>query len=322
MPLRFAVLFLALMLLYPQAALSAARSAFALWQQTVAPSLLPFFALIPALTSPEATACFGHLLRLPCRLLGIPEAAAGAVGIALAAGSPAGARALACIAAAESLPSGGALRAALMCGGVSPGFIVSGVGAGMLGDPSLGTLLLAAQILSLLSTSLLLRILLPQNMRLPPAADAAAASVPPIRFALSGVASILVWMVIFSVGTSIAGEICPAAAPIFALSAEFSTACAWAAQQNLPLWAFGMVIGFGGVCVFCQNMAVLKTVGIPPGMFFAGKCIHAVLCGAFTLLLGCVRMPALSFAPQWVLPFLCIACVLPLRRKIANPALK
>lgn len=326
MPLRCAVIFLSLCLIYPQDSLSAAREAFALWQQTVAPSLLPFFALIPALTGPEAAAVFARLLRIPCRLLGIPADFAAAVGVALCAGSPAGTRALMRIAARAPHSAGGLFRAAMLCAGVSPGFLISGVGAGMLHEPSAGAVLLLSQLLALLCTCPLLHIAALPDIPLqpPPAGDAAE---PPILFAAQGVLSILVWMTLFAVGTRLLSLLLPAAAPVLPFFAEFSAGCARAAALPLPpdtrLPLLAAVIGFGGICAACQNLSVLRPLHLPAGMYIAGKCIHAALCAAFARLLGKLPLPAPDFSPQHVLPVLCAACLLPLllRRSAAKAPL-
>lgn len=319
MPLRFAVAFLGLMLIYPQDSLAAARDAFALWQQTVAPSLLPFFALIPALTCPEATACFARLLKYPCRPLAIPEDFAGAVGVAFAAGSPAGARALMRVAARKRYPAETLFRAALLCAGVSPGFLISGVGAGMLDSPAHGMILLIAQLLALCLSARLL-----QLARLPdtllaidiPAADTGPA---PILYATQGTLSILVWMVLFAVGTRLSQQLLPQMAAYIPFFAEFSHGCAHSVSLGLPyaqlLPLLGAVIGFGGLCAGFQNLAVLKPLNIPAPMYFCAKLIHAALTALLTRLLLNICLPALSFSPQFILPVLAGICLLPLLQR-------
>lgn len=322
MPLRYAIICLSLLLIYPQDSLAAARDAFALWQQTVAPSLLPFFALIPALTCPEATACFARLLRLPCRLLGIPQDFAGAVGVAVAAGSPAGVKALVRIAARASYPADGLFRAAMLCAGVSPGFLISGVGAGMLDNPSAGMVLLIAQLLALITSSCLLRLAALPSQSISLSADAQAADAPPVLYAANGVLAILVWMVIFAAGTRILQRLLPAAAPLIPFAAEFSAGCAHAASLKAPLWASAAVIGFGGVCAGCQNLSALKPVGIPARLYFTVKIMHAALCALYAFAMENVPLPAISFAPQHILPTLIVACLLPIFHKIVTPAAK
>ena len=321
MPLLLAVICLALLLIYPQDRLAAARDACLLWQQTVAPSLIPFFALIPALTCPEAAACFSRIMRLPCRMLGVQEAFAGAVGIAFAAGSPAGTKALMRIAAGSTQPSGALFRSVMLCAGGSPGFLVSGVGAGMLGAPSAGMILLLSQLLALIAAAGLLRLAVPDDapVVIPHSAGAEAS---PVLFAVNGVLAILIWMVTFAVGARLIAILLPAAAPFLPFAAEFSAGCAHAVKMRLPLWGVAAVVGFGGVCAGCQNLSVVRSAGISPAMYFAGKAIHASLCALFARLLCDVRLPQISFAPQHVLLWLLAACLLPRFHKIVTPAPK
>lgn len=324
MPLRFAAVFLALMLIYPQDSLSAARDAFALWQQTVAPSLLPFFALIPALTCPEAAACFAKMLKYPCRILSVPEDFASAVGVALAAGSPAGARALMRIAARKPSPADALFRTALLCAGVSPGFLISGVGAGMLNDPAAGMTLLASQLLALLISARLLQLASLPTVPIAIPAEEASGEPSPILFASQGVLSILVWMVVFAVGTRIAQILLPATAPYMPFFAEFSTGCSYTASlglsREIALPALGAVIGFGGLCAGFQNLAVLEALHIPALLYFSAKIIHATLCAILTRALMHLHLPTLSFTPESILPVLAFICLLPLIKRIKRAA--
>ncbi len=320
MKIWFSLLFLSLMLLYPQDSLSAAREAFALWQQTVAPSLLPFFAVLPALTCREATELYARALRQPCRLLGLPGEVGGAVGIAFAAGSPAGARALMRIAAQKPLPADALFRAALLCAGVSPGFLLSGVGAGMLNDPGAGATLALSQCAALISSALLFRLLpLPRTpLPLPAAEDGAEPAAVP--FAVQGALSILGWTVLFAVGARIAQLLLPpACAPLTALLSEFSGGCRYACGLNLSraelLPLLGAVIGFGGICAGCQNLSALRPLGISPQMYFAAKAAQAALCALFCRALCDCDLPSISLEPTCVLPILSALCMAPYLRR-------
>ena len=320
------MLFMALMLLYAKDSLSAAQEAFALWQQTVAPSLLPFFAVLPALTCREATDWYARALKWPCRLLGLPGELGGAAGIAFAAGSPAGARALVRIASRRPLPSDALFRAALLCSGVSPGFVISGVGAGMLGDSGAGAALLAAHLLSLVLSCLLFRLLpLPTAPVARPEPDESA-GMAAIPFAVQSALSILGWMMLFAVGARLMQNLLPdVCAPLPPLLAEFSGGCRYAYALNLPrewlLPLLGAVIGFGGVCAGCQNLSALKPLNIPPGMYFSAKAAQAAICALLCRAMCELRLPAPSLKPEHVLPVLAAVCLLPLlgRRRHDSP---
>lgn len=315
MKIWFSLLFLALMLLYPRDSLSAAQEAFTLWQQTVAPSLLPFFAVLPALTCREATEIYARALKWPCRLLGLPGEVGGAAGIAFAAGSPAGAKALVRIAAQKPLPADALFRAALLCAGVSPGFLLSGVGAGMLNDPGAGAILALAQCAALVASALLFRLLpLPKApLALPVSADEA--DPPAIPFAVQGALSILGWTVLFAVGARILQLLLPpVCAPLIPLLAEFSGGSRYACNLGLSradlLPLLGAVIGFSGACAGCQNLSALKPLGIPPQMYFAAKAVQAALCALFCRMLCDFELPAVSMDPEHILPALALLCAI------------
>ncbi len=313
MKIRFSLLFLALMLLYPKDSLSAAQEAFTLWQQTVAPSLLPFFAVLPALTCREATEAFARALKWPCRLLGLPGEVGGAVDIAFAAGSPAGAKALVRIASQQPLPAGALFRAALLCAGVSPGFMLTGVGAGMLGDPGAGVILMLSQCAALILSALLFRVLpLPEDPLNLPATDEEAAP-SAIQFAVQGALTILGWMALFAVGARILQILLPDfCAPYISLLAEFSSGCRYACDLPLSrpdmLALLGAVIGFGGICAACQNLSALKPLGIPPQMYFAAKAVQAALSAMFCRALCDFELPAIPMDPEHMLPVLAVLC--------------
>ena len=134
-----------ILLARPEAAAGAAREALALWYRNVAPSLFPFMALLPLLTCDEALAGYEAALGgLTRRLFRLPGAAASALAVGALAGSPAG-----CLAAArvsEGMTRGQLERLASACCGLSPAFVVSGIGAGMLGSAGTGWLLLRSQL--------------------------------------------------------------------------------------------------------------------------------------------------------------------------------
>ena len=137
-----AMAFLVLLLAEPAPAIADARDALVLWANAVAPSVFPFLAVLPLLSSPEAQRFYGWLLGRPVKaLLGLPGAAAAPLVVGLLAGSPAGA--LAC-ARAEGLRRGERKRLALIACGMGPAYLISGVGVALFASRELGLRLAAA----------------------------------------------------------------------------------------------------------------------------------------------------------------------------------
>ena len=124
-----AVLIFLLILLKPQQAATSAQQAMAAWYSSVAPALFPFLVLMPLLTSKEACVAyerlFGRWMRPVFRL---PGSAVPAVIAGMIAGSPGGAIALRRVVSNSGLTGPEARRIALAVGGVSPAYLIMGVG--------------------------------------------------------------------------------------------------------------------------------------------------------------------------------------------------
>ena len=148
----------ALLLMSPEAAVNGAREAMAQWVYAVAPALFPFMALLPLLTCEAALEVYERLLGgLTRRLYDLPGGAAPALAVGMLAGSPAGCAAVKRVAARTPMTRGQARRLAVACCGLSPAFLITGIGAALLGDVGCGHILLRSQIAAQLTLPLLLR---------------------------------------------------------------------------------------------------------------------------------------------------------------------
>ena len=146
------------LLIWPEASVNGARQAAAQWYASVAPSLFPFLALLPLITCREAAQTYERLLgRWMQAALRLPGAAAPAFAVGMVAGSPAGAMAARRIAAQNGMNQGQLLRLAVAACGLSPAFLITGIGATLLGSASAGFALLRAQIAVQLILALILR---------------------------------------------------------------------------------------------------------------------------------------------------------------------
>ena len=268
---------MALLLWEPQAAAEAARNALALWYRQVAPALFPFMALMPLLTCPEGLQfyerCFGGLMGL----IGLPGASASALAVGLLAGSPAG------CAAARRVSSGmnrsQLTRLAAACGGLSPGFLISGVGAGLLGDAQLGLVLLRSHI-----AAALLVLALPGGRDaepVPPPEDDAAGS------AVSSILGVAGYMALFA---ALAGAIRPLAGAVAGdvlLSVmDVTSGAALIAALPLPMiqkmLLLSALTAFGGACVCAQNLRALAGAGLNSAHFLLRRALTAALAAFLT----------------------------------------
>ena len=202
-----------LLLLWPTEALSAAQGAMRTWAGSVGPSLFPFLALLPALTCPAARRAYARALGWLMRpLFRLPGSAAPALLIGLLAGSPAGALAVERV--SEGLPRGEARRLGLMCAGVSPVYLVGGVGAALFGAAEMGLWLALAQAVGQLLLGLLLRGRFAEDAELLPALPEREREAP-VRAAVASVLQVCGYMALFSVAAAMAAKLLGARQAIY-----------------------------------------------------------------------------------------------------------
>ncbi len=270
-------------LIRPAAAVAGAQRAMALWCTAVAPSLFPFLALMPVLTGPEACAAYDALLSGAMRKwFRLPGSSAPAVVIGMISGSPGGALAVTHVARSANLHPTDARRIALAVSGVSPAYLILGVGHGLYGSVRLGLALAAIQAGIQIALLFLLRGILPAEgglMRLPVAEDRRPNGM------LSAVESMLVicgYMVLFG---SIASVIASFAGNLLGLAtllvADLPSGLATLASWNFPgrFLLQGAAIGFGGLCIAAQNLDALRPIGVRPREYLAVRGVAAALFG-------------------------------------------
>lgn len=279
--------FLAL-LIYPETALNAAREAMQAWYMSVAPALFPFMALMPMLTCPESLRTWERMAGRWMRpVFGLSGSAAPAVFVSMIAGSPAGAAA-----AVQVCKNQGELERIVCCCGLSPAFLVTGIGAAMLKDASFGYVLLVSHLLAQLTLLLLTRCA-PEGE--PLGRDTAPPRSDPVRAAVLPILGVCGYMMLFSVLAALLRRIfrseivglallslldAPSGARAIAVSSIISE------RKRLILAA---VAGFGGLCIAVQNLSACGG-RIKLWRYLAAKACAAALTSAFAALLTNRRM--------------------------------
>lgn len=249
------------------------------WAFAVAPALFPFLALLPVLTGKEACAAYARIFGRLTRLLGLPAGAAPAVIIGMIAGSPGGALALGNVAAHTPMTRAQCMRIALCVCGVSPAYLILGVGQGLCGDALMGVRLAGMQLLTQLILLVLLR---------PGEQGEKIASIYDLQnrlgipAAVETVLGICGYMVLFAAITSVLGEcIGQSAGKMLLLMADLPSGLP--AFAGKPLW-MAAGIGFAGLCIAAQNLDALRFIGIKPGIYLGMRSIAALMMSAFAAL--------------------------------------
>lgn len=262
------------LLVWPETALNAAREAMWTWTQSVAPALFPFMAMMPLLTCADATRFYERLLSRAMRpLLGLPGSAAPAVVIGMTAGSPAGALAAAKVA---GNPAELERLATCVCG-LSPAFLITGIGASMLGSAADGRMLLRAQ---LLTQMVMLAATRRRRASESPAAPQPAAGESSMSGAVMGVLSVCGYMVVFNVAAALLAKLVrrpEAGTALLCLLDLPSGAKALAAlslSRETRMILLAAATGFGGLCIAAQNLSVSR---VSAAKYLLARAVAAML---------------------------------------------
>lgn len=274
------ILILAAILSKPEIAVTGAQKAMQLWYTSVAPALFPFLALMPLLTGPDACAMYGRLFsKIMGLLFGLSGAAAPAVVIAMLSGSPGGAIALNRIGAETEMKRSDVLRISSVMGGVSPAYLMIGVGQGVYGSAALGRKLAAAQIAVQLTLLAALRHCFIGEDRMP-RQEMIAESEKPIRKAVENLLAVCGYMVLFSVIASVVAAFAGkkiGTALLLLLDLPSGLAALAESETLAKLILQGAALGFGGLCIFSQNRDALRLNGSEQRQYLCVRCISATL---------------------------------------------
>ncbi len=256
---------LALLMLYPQEAMEAARSACRLWASSVMPALFPYMVFSQLL----ASSVRGGWLTAPLAMLG---------------GSPAGARLI----ALGDLSPTRAQRLAALCATVSPLFVLGTLGGGVR--------MLAAHWLGAVAAWAFVQ-LMPSGAEVPAPSPTATPKArlgltDAIRDASLAMITVCGCMALFAVLAALLGRLLPLTPSLSALLScvlEMASGCASIRALNLPSQMAAPLccaaISFGGLSIFLQNAVFLRPIGVNLRTQLAARLVHAAAAyGICTLL--------------------------------------
>lgn len=263
----------------------------ALWAESVAPSLFPFMALLPALTDEEALKVYERLFaKAMKKLFHVSGACAAPCLVGLMAGSPAGSIATLRAYQAGAISRRDARVLSALSTGVGPVFILSSVGEGMMKNISQGIKILVCVWISSFLTALLVSFVRKDGDEAFFEGEISVRPPGAIKEAVLGILTVGGYMTVFRVFAGGLPEI------IYSFF-EVSGGCSFAAEKNNFLLACA-VVGFGGVCLFAQNASSLKQTGVCIWELFAIKAATCAMCTFLGFLLPDFANFNVRFAPD------------------------
>ncbi len=293
-----------LLLRYPTALANGVSRGLSVCGTVIIPTLYPFMLFAGLITDSPLIARQNRITAAVARrLFRLPAAALSAIILGLVGGYPAGALAIGRLRERGQLTDDQAKRMTLFCVNGGPGFIVSTVGAGLLGSAKAGWLLFAAHALTSLGMGALLGHThgARDSATAPPHApapqrpfalivrDTCASLITMCGFVLLASAGLSVWEAsglpfVLQQATGVNGTLWSAAV---AGMTEVSCGCIALAGGGTfaPFWLC-LCLGWGGLSVQGQLAVAVgnKTQVLTPS-FFLARLIHGVVSGILAMLL-------------------------------------
>lgn len=292
-------------------ALEAAKYGLRLCAGVIAPSLLPFFVLSSMLALLGLPRYLGRLAApVMSRLFSVSGAGATAFLLGITGGYPLGAAVTAELCRRQEISRGEGERLLAFCNNSGPAFIVGAAGVGVFGSSAAGLLLYGVHILA----AALVGVLLSgggQNTgrSAPPVscsvslAEALAQSVKEAVFSTLTVCGFVVFFCcvtgildalgIFSAlsGSLAAALHLPLGGTRSLLTGLLELGSGIGSMNGLPLTPGNLalaafLLGWGGLSVFCQTLAVLSGSGLRARLYLPGRLLHGLLSAALALLAG------------------------------------
>lgn len=273
--------------------------------QIVIPSLYPFMALSGMLAQSEAGELIGRpLAPLARRVFRLPPCLGPVLLLSALGGYPVGAKLLSIQLEQGRITRQQAERALCFCCNAGPSFVVTAVGARLMGSARAGMALLFIHLI----TSLFIGLLLARGQPIPKKQREKARGLPPgealvtgVSGAASGIFTICAYVVIFSAlgallkESGICARIAGALSALLPLPGGQETvaalllaplevtsgciACA-ALPGRLPLILIPFFLSFAGLSIFFQIRATLQGYALHFGRFFACRVLHGALTAA------------------------------------------
>lgn len=312
------LLLMGALLVWPQQMQQAAWDALCLCGHTVVPALFPFLLLSSLLIRcGAATRLASGLSPLTRLLFRLPAWSAVPFLLGMICGYPVGAMAIAQLYEQGRCSKQAAERMLPFCNNAGPAFVIGSVGAGMLGNPTLGWMLYGAHVLAAILTGVILSCFIPtqeERMVSPsepqPLMLAFIQAVEESAIKILRICALIVFFAVLIRMVQLSGLcslLCGALAhflpwiPLSALqsmllgSLEMTTGiagCTALGADPVRLLLAEMMLSFGGLCVLCQVASVVCPLGLSLRPYLIGKLLTCGL-SALILYLALSVQPAL-----------------------------
>lgn len=291
MPVTAVLAIVVLLLLRPQEAAEAVRVGLALCGRTVIPSLFPFFAAISLLLQLGAAEALSGLFRPVMQpLFRLRGECALPLLAGFLGGYPSGAKTAAGLYAQGRISRQEAELLLGFCDNCGPAFLLSYVGAGILGGTELGVKLYLIHIAAALLTGVLLCRLVRDRgpVLLGSSLPVKAVSFPQaLTSSVSGALTSTLGICAFVVFFQVLAALPPVPLPPLALGAlEMVSGAAALSPGRAGFVAAAAIVGWGGLSVHCQAMSLTAPEGLSFRWHWIGKAVQAAVSAGLAFLVA------------------------------------
>lgn len=257
----------------------------------LAPSLFPFMAAANLFVNCGGCRILSRPLDRAARAaFGLGGALAPVLLISLIGGYPVGAGGIAALRKQGAISENEAKHAALFMVCAGPGFVIGFVGEGIYRNRSIGLIIFAAQIISVLLTGIAAGFIFRRKEENNSVIENNTAPLPfsqalveAVEDAAKGMLSICSFVVLFSALKGMTEQALDNKTAITDAAALLEV-CGAAARlsENRSVEAVAFAVGFGGICVHCQLLYALGEIKVSRCLFFLFRIIQGILTALLT----------------------------------------
>ena len=220
----------------------------------------------------------------------LPAVSLSAILLAMIGGYPIGGRCVGALYEQNLITLKQAQKTAYIAVAAGPGFVVNYIGIALLNSKKTGMILLAAQILAVILTGVIVGKTVPcEEMQEQRQAVSHSGNliIDAVSDASKGAFSMCAMVIVFCAAGEVAAAIFSPFPEAVKLTSGFLEVTTGVNQTTgyYPLWMTAFYIGFGGLSVHFQIFASLKNVAVKKYLFFLFRIIQGIIAGIFTYIL-------------------------------------
>ena len=278
--------FLGILVVFPQTCAEGIAKGLYNSAKILVPSLFPFMVLSSFVIRSGVYEYVGKLFSPLAKIFKLPKNAVSAVVLSFIGGFPVGARCVKLLYESGDITENQAERMMYFCVCSGPSFMITAIGAIMLGNINAGIILYVSQIISGIVLGIVSGIFsekesekeISENKR---DTDMIQAFIMSSSDGAEAIINLTALVAIFSMFINILSAW--GADNYFLTSAiEVTTACREIVNKGCPLWTLSFAVGYGGLCVHLQIFSLLKGIKINKLVFELYRFVNAVLSSFIT----------------------------------------